>query len=74
MILAGPGASGNGGRSRGVCLPMLVGGPAVGHKVNVRDVSFTADGKSLASVAADGTLFVWDVLTKGGEVQHDAAG
>jgi WD40 repeat protein len=39
-----------------------VGG--VGHKETVRDLSFSPDGKLLASAAHDGTLFVWDVASK----------
>jgi WD40 repeat protein len=42
----------------------VFGAAGVGHKENVRDLSFSPDGKLLASVAGDGTLFVWDVATK----------
>lgn len=38
--------------------------PGVGHKENVRDLSFSPDGKLLASASHDGILVVWDVATK----------
>jgi WD40 repeat protein len=40
------------------------GSPTVGHKEDVRELSFSPNGRLLASVARDGTLFVWDVATK----------
>ncbi|HEX4608946.1 MAG TPA: beta-propeller fold lactonase family protein [Urbifossiella sp.] len=50
--------------SAGAPIPAGFGSPTVGHKDTVRDLSFSPDGKLLASASHDGTLYVWDVATK----------
>src|SRR5262249_10499662 len=45
-----------------------------GHKENVADVAFSADGKLIATAGHDGTLHVWSLAAKASRITKERPG